>query len=195
MRTLIVYAHPSKESFTYQVLNQLKKGLLESAHEVEISDLYQIHFRTDMSESEYRREGLNQLDIPISNDVQLEHQKLKHVECVFFLYPVWWSDCPAKLKGWFDRVYSTGFAYSKNSNPRKMKTIEKGIVICTAGHSNKILKETEIAESMRKIMLNDRLGDRFKHKQMIILGGTLNGIEAKEKHLKTIFQLGKKLEN
>ena len=53
MKILIIYAHPSKGSFTYEVLQQFSKGLEETGHQIELSDLYQIDFQTDMTEAEY----------------------------------------------------------------------------------------------------------------------------------------------
>lgn len=191
MKVLIIYAHPSRESFTYKVLNRLYKGLSDAGHEIEISDLYLSGFNAEMSESEYEREGFAQTELPVSEDVLLEHQKIDGADCIVFLYPVWWSDCPAKLKGWFDRVYSVGYAYSKTDTPRKMKLLDKGLVICTAGYSNKILQETGIADSMKKVMLGDRLGNRFNHKKMIILGGTLAGEKTREGLLEQAYQIGK----
>jgi hypothetical protein len=55
----------------------------------------------------------------------------------------------------------------------KMKQIKLELVICTAGHPNDFLEETGIAESIRNVMLDNRLGVRFGKKEMIILGGTL----------------------
>lgn len=190
MNILIIYAHPSKFSFTYSVLLELKRSLLINEHKVVISDLYKNEFSSDLSELEYNREGLGLTNLPLAQDVISEQTKLEKADVVIFLYPVWWSDCPAKLKGWFDRVYSTGFAYSKTVVPRIMQKIQKGLVICTAGHPNNILEESGIDESMRRIMLNDRLGDRFEVKEMIILGGTLNGTETKIKLLNRAFQIG-----
>lgn len=195
MKILIIYAHPSKGSFTYEVLQQFSKGLEETGHQIELSDLYQIDFQTDMTEAEYFREGFSNTNLPIPQDVQIEHGKLRRADAVCFLYPVWWSDCPAKLKGWFDRVYTVGYAYSKTEEPRAMKTIHKALVICTDGHPNELLEKNGIAESMRKIMLNDRLGNRFSKKKMIILGGTLDGDIFKDAHLQKAFNLGKNFEN
>ena len=53
----MVYSPPSKKSFTYQVLNSLINGLKKSNHDIEVSDLYVMKFRSDMSEEEYEREG------------------------------------------------------------------------------------------------------------------------------------------
>ena len=111
MNVLIIYCHPSKESYTYQILKQLKESLKNGNIKFNISDLYEMDFQTDMTEQEYRREGFSNLELPISSDVLEEQKKIENADCVIFLYPVWWSDCPAKLKGWFDRVYSVGYAY------------------------------------------------------------------------------------
>ncbi|MBD0400591.1 NAD(P)H-dependent oxidoreductase [Flammeovirga sp. EKP202] len=196
MNVFIVYAHPSKKSFTYQVLKQLIEGLKEAKHSIEISDLYEMDFISDMSEEEYEREGFGRKDMPIPNDVKIEHEKIERADAIIFLYPLWWSDVPAKLKGWFDRVYTVGYAYGYDSNRnkiRKMKQIDKGLSICTAGHPNEYLEKIGIAQSIRNIMLDDRLGGRFKEKQQIILGGTLDPEKVKENHLERAFSIGKTL--
>jgi len=198
MKTLIIYAHPSKKSFTYQVLESLIKGLKDEGHDVVISDLYALDFSSDMSEVEYHREGLGEVHRTVPQEVLVEQEKLNQADCVFFLYPVWWSDCPAKLKGWFDRIYTNGYAYGYDDSGQKvrgMKTIQAGIVICPAGHPNTLLEETGIAESMRKIMLADRLANRFQHKEMIILGGTLELKKVREQHLAKAYSMGKWIED
>jgi len=63
-----------------------------------------------------------------------------------------------------------------------MKTIKYGFVVCTAGHSNEFLHEIGIAQSMQTVMLTDRLGTRFESKEMLILGGTLDIENVREKH-------------
>lgn len=189
MNILIVYSHPSKKSYTWRVLQQLKTVLDEGDHSVEISDLYSMNFSSDMTELEYEREGFAQLHLPLSDDIVAEHKKIEVADCIIFLYPLWWSDCPAKMKGWFDRVYSVGYAYGYDKQGQKisaMKKVKYGIVICTAGHPNDFLEETGIADSMRTIMINDRLGKRFENKEMLILGGTLDMKNVDELHRKSI---------
>lgn len=154
-------------------------------------------FQSDMNESEYEREGFAQVDQELPKDILLEQEKIQQSDCIVFVYPVWWSDCPAKLKGWFDRVYSVGYAYGYDSTRDKQVKMKKqrlGLVICTAGHPNEVLEEIGIAESMRKVMLDDRLGQRFENKQMIILGGTIDKDKVKENHLLKAYEIGKSIE-
>ena len=188
MKVLIIYCHPSEDSYTFQVLKQLVGGLKNEGIACEISDLYKMGFKTDLSLTEFEREGHGNLDLPIPEDVQIEHGKISSADCIIFLYPVWWSDCPAKLKGWFDRVLTVGFAYnhSKIASDQRMQTKKLGLAICTAGHPMHFLEKTEIAQSMKKVMLNDRLGERFEHKEMIVLDGTTHLNLVKSNHQKLI---------
>jgi len=195
MKVQIIYCHPSQKSYTFEILEQLKSHLEKEELEYEVSDLYAMNFRTDMIEEEYEREGFGRTELPIPKDIKEEHQKIKKADCLVFVYPVWWSDCPAKLKGWFDRVYAVGYAYgSDQSKPgEKMKTLKYGLVICTAGHPNEFLKEIGIAESMRNVMIDDRLGKRFTNKEMIILGGTLDREKVRSIHSEVIESIGAKI--
>ena len=189
MNILIVYCHPSERSYTFQVLTDLKTKLQQRNWNIEVSDLYAIDFAGDMTKQEYDREGFAKTDLPISADVLAEHRKIDKADCIIFLYPVWWSDCPAKMKGWFDRVYSVGYAYYHNEHTQKMKKLKLGLVVCTAGYTAEHLAELGIAQSMQKIMLDDRLGERFTHKQMLILGGTLNLEQVRHEHMTQIEEL------
>ena len=196
MKILIIYAHPSKNSYTFQILEQLINALTKEKYNIELSDLYEMDFQTDMSDEEYNREGFGNLNLPIPNDIIEEHKKIEMADCIIFIYPVWWSDCPAKLKGWFDRVYSVGYAYGYDTDRyKKMKTVKLGYIICTAGHPNDFLKEIGIAESMKTVMLNDRLGKRFENKEMTILGGTLNIEKVKQRHTDEIIKIVKRIKN
>lgn len=193
MNILIVYCHPSQESYTYRVLQQLTRSLNKASISYEVSDLYASDFQSDMSVLEYQREGLGQIDLSLPEDVILEHQKIEKADGIIFLYPVWWSDCPAKLKGWFDRVYSLGYAYGLSSKVQAMKTKSYGLVLCTAGHPNEFLHEMGMAQSMRTVMIDDRLGKRFQRKEMIILGGTLDMESVREIHEEIVAGIGEKI--
>ncbi|MEL1253989.1 NAD(P)H-dependent oxidoreductase [Flavobacterium sp. DGU38] len=195
MNILIVYCHPSKKSYTFQVFERLKSLLKKQNLNFEVSDLYEMNFQGDLSETEYEREGFAKTELPVCKDVLAEHAKIERADCIIFLYPVWWSDCPAKLKGWFDRVYSVGYAYGQNDSFPKMKTLKLGLVICTAGHSNDFLTEIGIAQSMQNIMLDDRLGKRFEQKEMLILGGTLELEKVIAPHMQQIEEIVTKIKN
>jgi NAD(P)H dehydrogenase (quinone) len=197
MNIFIVYAHPSPKSFTYKVLEQLIKGLTEAKHQVKISDLYQMNFNPNMSAQEYEREGSVNKELTIPHDIRIEQEKIEWADCIIFVYPLWWSDCPAILKGWFDRVYTVGYAYGYNENGKasvKMKTVPFGLVICTAGHPNEFLEEIGISKSIKNIMLDDRLGKRFAKKELILMGGTIDMGKVKDKHLETAYLIGKDFE-
>ncbi|UCE17597.1 MAG: NAD(P)H-dependent oxidoreductase [Gemmatimonadota bacterium] len=195
MHIYIVFAHPSKKSFTWEVLEVFTQGLRDANHTFEICDLYEMNFVTDMDLDQYTRESSLDVDAQVPQDVKREQDKIDRADALVFVYPVWWSDCPAKLKGWFDRVWAYGYAYYYENGEHLISKIqiEKALVLCSAGHTVEHLEETGIAESMRQIMLNDRLlGVGVKAADMEILGGMVEHDEAvRLKNLARAYQLGR----
>lgn len=196
MNILIVYAHPSKDSFTYKVLTELKRGLTDAGHNITISDLYSMNFLSNMSEVEYQREGLKKTGKDIPTDVLGEQKKLNNADGVIFLYPVWWSDCPAIMKGWFDRVYTLDYAYGYDDTlDSRMKPIKYGLALCTAGNNLENLDYEGIAPAMKTIMLKDRFAYRFSNQEMIILDNTVEMDKVGKKHLARAYEIGKEFIN
>ena len=132
MKVLIVYCHPSKNSFTYEVKETFIKGLESAGHSYEISDLYADGFNPVMSEKEYIREGFYDLDSPVAEDVLLEQKKINEADAVAFIYPDFWTSSPAMLEGWFQRVWTYGFAYGDDPS---MKCLNKVLFLITMGGS------------------------------------------------------------
>ncbi len=199
MHIYIVFAHPSRRSFTGDVLVEFCRGLEDGGHSYEIGDLYEMDFRTDMSLDEYNREMNvygNRPDLPVPPDVQAEHAKIEKADGLVFVFPNWWSDCPAKLKGWFDRVCVCGYTYVYENEEYPMSGLEvdRALVLCTAGHTCEHLEETGILESMRCIYLNDRLRPEIgvAWTDMVVLGGMGEVEESiRQENLVKAYQLGK----
>lgn len=176
MHVYIVYAHPEKRSFCREVLEAFTRGLSEAGHSYEIGDLYEMGFEPEMNAAQYQREVGLDPGAPVPDDVRREQEKIGRANALVFIYPVWWSDCPAKLKGWFDRVLTYGYAYFYDEAEKRFTkiSIEKALVICPAGHTTEHLEEIGIAEAMRRVMLNDRLlGVGVREARMEILGGMM----------------------
>ena len=194
MKVFIVYCHPSEDSFTREVRDSFIAGLKSAGHHCLISDLYRMNFKSDMSESEYLREANYRRELPVPEDVMAEHEKINASDAIVFIYPVFWTDAPSKLVGWFDRVWTFGFAYGAD---RRMKQLEKGLVLCVAGNTLEYFKSTGLGEAMRKVMLDDRLFDRVKTKEMIIFDATSRELPERElngeRHLKSAFDAGANL--
>jgi NAD(P)H dehydrogenase (quinone) len=195
MHVYVVFAHPSERSFTWEVLQSFIKGLGEAGHSYEIGDLYKMNFRSDMDIAQYERETGMDPDAPVPEDVRREQEKIQRADTLVFIYPVWWSDCPAKLKGWFDRVWTYGYAYTYEDGVHKSSKIEidRALVICPAGHTLEHLEEIGVAGSMRCIMLDDRLrGVGIADARMEILGGMVPFEEAtRTRNLERAYILGK----
>ncbi|MDR2101544.1 MAG: flavodoxin family protein, partial [Treponema sp.] len=92
--------------------------------------------------------------------------------------------------GWFDRVWTYGFAYGN----RTMKTLEKGLVLCIAGNTLDYFNRTGLLDSMKRVMLNDRLFDRVKTRELILLDASSRECPERlsnwDRHLRRAFEAG-----
>lgn len=197
MHVYILFAHPGKTCFNREVLDAFCRGLRDAGHTFETGDLYAMGFRSEMDADQYQREIGRDPQAPVPGDIAGEQEKINRADALAFIYPVWWSDCPAKLKGWFDRVLTYGYAYFYDEDGQRQTkiSIKKAVVICSAGHCAEHLEETGIAGSMRRIMLHDRLlGVGVKEATMEILGGMMpKDCSMREINLQKAYSLGRNL--
>ena len=193
MKVFIVYCHPSEDSFTRHVRDAFIRGLVDAGHEYVLSDLYAMGFRTDMSEQEYLRDANYTTEPPLAADVLAEQEKVNSADAVAFIYPVFWTEAPAKLVGWFDRVWTYGFAYGE----RTMKTLDKALFLVTAGNKMERLVQFGLLESMKKVMLGDRLFNRVRTSDFVVFDGMTKKLESRQEpwdtNLQTAYEKGRDL--
>ncbi len=109
MNVLVVWAHPSEDSFTHAVAEAATNGCRRADHDVTVLDLYAIGFVPAMSAEEraaYHGES------PLLDPMTADHARLvQAADVLVFVYPTWWSGPPAIMKGWLERVLVTGVAF------------------------------------------------------------------------------------
>lgn len=185
MNVLIVYCHPSRNSFTHMVKESFIKGLEDSSHTYQVSDLYADGFNPVMTEEEYIREGFYQLEKPLSKDVIKEQEKLNSADIIAFIYPDFWTASPAMLEGWFQRVWTYGFAYG---NTPAMKIFEKVLFFITMGGSLNDAIRQEQLEAMKTVMVGDRIRNRAKKCEVYTFDQMTRGYNNDENRNKRIKQ-------
>ena len=78
-----------------------------------------------------------------------------------------------------------------------MKILEKGLILCSAGNPKERLEEFGILDSMKKVMLGDRLFGRVKQAEFVVFDNTSRENELREKNrehnLKSAYEKGRNL--
>ena len=191
MKVFIVYCHPSEDSFTKSMCDAFMQGITASGNEYIVSDLYKMGFQTDMTEEEYLRDANYRNTPDVAEDVLAEQEKINSADAIAFVYPVFWTEAPAKLVGWFDRVWTYGFAYGQKT----MRELDKAVILCSAGNSIEHLKEYGLLDSMKRVMLGDRLFGRAKQTEFIVFDNTSRENELRKKNwdmnLQKAYEMGK----
>lgn len=146
MHVLIVYAHPEPASFNAAMRDVAASRLRAGGHDVVVSDLYASNFDPVAGAGDFfRREDAQFLDYlaeqrhanshrSFALDIEIEQHRIRQADLVIFQFPIWWRSVPAILKGWFDRVLATGFAFGPGrtyaNGPFQKKT---ALIAATAG--------------------------------------------------------------
>ena len=113
MHALIVTSHPNQDAHSHHVADQLAQGIISTGHHtVEKADLAAEGFDPRFTLSDYQ---LFNGQVVASPDVLAEQQRLDRADALVLVYPIYWWSFPAQLKGWIDRVFIQGWAFSEES--------------------------------------------------------------------------------
>lgn len=109
MKILAVLAHPNRNSFTGALLDEFTKPAESAGHTIDMLDLYAEGFDPlyNMADIEVYAGRAE-----VSPDVAAQQKRIMAADAMVFFFPVWWWSMPAILKGWVDRVFTSGFAFS-----------------------------------------------------------------------------------
>ena len=107
MNILVINGHPDKKSFNASIFKEVIKNLNSKKHQIETLNLAEMKFDPVLRFG--YRERMKE-DAEITNSQEL----IQWADHLIFIYPIWWSSMPSLMKGWIDRVFTPGVAYSSN---------------------------------------------------------------------------------
>lgn len=111
MRILVVLAHPLEESFAAGVAETVCRKLTANGHTVDLLDLYREGFDPRLTPSERSRYFAPGYD---PGEAEPFVSRLKQADGLVLVFPQWWFNFPAILKGFFDRVFAPGVAFEND---------------------------------------------------------------------------------
>lgn len=136
MRLLVIFSHPSLDSYGAALFELACRTLISAGHELRTHDLYREGFDPVLSEEEWTQ-YLPETD-KIADKVRPHIDDLQWAEGLVLVYPTWYYGAPAMLKGWLERVWLPGVTFdipdAKHKRPRpKLQNIRCLVGITTSG--------------------------------------------------------------
>jgi len=136
MNVFWILAHPDTRSLNGALHRDGVAALIGAGHHVEVSDLYAMKWdpvvdRDDFESGDERlRVGPASAQAlkagTLRPDIRAEQDKLDRADLVVMQFPLWWFGVPAILKGWIDRVFVSGYAYSIPDPDRPGRSLRYG---------------------------------------------------------------------
>jgi len=138
MNVLVVHCHPVTDSFVASARDRVLRTFDRAGHVVRVTDLYADGF-DPCFDAHDRRAHLELGTVPA---LQRHADDLRWCDTMVLVYPTWWSGQPAMLKGWIERVWANGVAWTLpagSSRVRPMLFNVRRIVVVTTHGSSKIV--------------------------------------------------------
>ena len=118
MHTLIIKAHPRKDGFSHEIARRYKEQQRLRGNTSEILDLMESDnfqdYATFSSPTQIREDSTT----------KKMQEKIKNADEIVWIFPVWWMDRPAVMKNFWDRNFTPGFAYTKNTEGKTVRLLK-----------------------------------------------------------------------
>ncbi|MGV3551401.1 NAD(P)H-dependent oxidoreductase [Rhizobium sp.] len=117
MHVLVVLAHPLKDSFAAAIARTAVAALRDKGHHVDLLDLYAENFDPRLTAAERDSYMTGSYDLA---DIAPYAERLKAAEALILVFPQWWFNLPAILKGFIDRTFVPGVAFDYDDQGIKL---------------------------------------------------------------------------
>ena len=118
-KILIINGHPDHKSFCYQLAKRYQTGVEASGAQCQLINLAELDFSPILHYGYRKRTDLEP-------DLNMAKDAISDADHLVFVYPTWWGTQPALLKGFIDRVFLPGFAFSYRENSLLWDKLLKG---------------------------------------------------------------------
>lgn len=118
MNISVIVAHPNPKSFNHAIAAAAVAEVEDLGHTPAFHDLYAERFDPLLPFEEFP------MNAPVPPEIAAQSREIAAADGIIVVHPNWWSQPPAILKGWLDRVLRPGVAYKFGAGPNG-----EGIVI------------------------------------------------------------------
>lgn len=149
MKILIIYAHPTGEGHHGYFLEKFIETIKQKESSYEVIDLYKMNFNPVLTKED--------LDGNPDNQILEFKEKVSQSNHLMFIFPTWWQGMPAIMKGFFDRVFSSGFAFKyQNGLPVALLKGKRAAVFSATG-GPKIINDFILGRKGMRVVVGDIL--------------------------------------
>ena len=116
-KVLVVLVHPDPDSYAAALFSAYVQAAQGAGHQVEALDLGKEQFDPVL------RFGYRQHMAP-DPFIERSQELVAWADHITLIFPIWWSQLPALLSGWIDRVFAPGFAYNRRPGFSSVKHLK-----------------------------------------------------------------------
>ncbi len=149
MKHLVIYCHLNPASFTKAIADKVDKVAKENGDDVKIIDLYGEKFNPilEFPDIESMFMGKN-----TPGDVKKYQEMVTWADHLTIVYPLWWGQMPAMLKGFIDRVFANGFAFEYGeAGPRALLEGKTAKLFISMGTPNEYYEQSGMFNAQRRV--------------------------------------------
>ncbi len=111
MNVSVIIAHPNPQSFNHAIGRAALAQLEQDGHRSTLHDLHAEQFDPLLPFEEFA------MDAALPPAIEAQSREIAQADGIIVVHPNWWSQPPAILKGWLDRVLRPGTAYKFGPGP------------------------------------------------------------------------------
>ncbi len=151
----IVFAHPSRDSFNAAILDAALKGLEKKEKSGQVIDLYADGFNPVLTAEELKVYNDGGYIDPLVKKYQ---EMISNSDELVFIFPIWWYDVPAILKGFLDKILLSGFAYEVTPlGIKALLTHIRRATVITASLSPAWMLKCFFGNPIKRVLINATL--------------------------------------